>query len=80
MMEEGVCKKTAAGLRPPHSIFNAGAELDDGWDADRIRPACLQVREVSGVQEAFRRVFGVRQRAIHALMDAIGSREIAAGV
>src|SRR5215813_9438574 len=58
--------------------FNAGAELDDGWGADRIRPACLQVREVGGVQEAFRRVFGARQRAIHALMDAIGSR--AAGV
>ena len=47
--------------------FNAGAELDDGWDADRIRPACLLVREVSGVQEAFRRGFGARQRAIHAI-------------
>ena len=60
--------------------FNAGAELDDGWDADRIRPACLQVGEVSGVREAFRRGFGARQRAIHALMDAVGSRAIAAGV
>ena len=60
--------------------FDAGAELDDGWDADRIRPACLDVREVSGVQEAFRRVFGARQCAIDALMDAIGSRAIAAGV
>jgi hypothetical protein len=60
--------------------FNAGAELDDGSDADRIRPACLHVRKVSDAQEAFRRVFGARQRAIHALMDAIGSREIAAGV
>src|SRR5215813_10168718 len=60
--------------------FNAGAGLDDGWDADRIRPACLHVREVSGVQGGFRQVFGVRQRAIHALMDAVGSREIAAGV
>jgi hypothetical protein len=60
--------------------FNAGAGLDDGRDADRIRPACLHVREVSGVQEAFRRVFGARQRAMDALMDAVGSRAIVAGV
>src|SRR5215831_16189165 len=60
--------------------FNAGARLNDGRDADRIRPACLHVREVSGVQEAFRRVFGARQRAMHALMDAVGSRAIVAGV
>ena len=60
--------------------FNAGAGLDDAGDADRIRPACLHVREVSGVQGGFRRVFGARQRVIHGLMDAIGSREIAAGV
>src|SRR5215831_20669227 len=52
--------------------FNAGAGLDDERDADRIRPACLHVWEVSGVQEAFRLVFGADQRAIHALMDAIG--------
>jgi hypothetical protein len=32
------------------------------------------------MQEAFRRVFGAHQRAIPALLDAIGSREIAAGV
>ena len=40
----------------------------------------LQVREVSGVRQAFRRVFGEHQRAIRALLDGIGSREIAAGV
>src|SRR5215470_14562048 len=60
--------------------FNAGAGLDDERDADRIRPACLHVWEVSGVQEAFRLVFGADQRAIHALMDAAGSRASAAGV
>ena len=40
----------------------------------------FDLRVVSDVQEGFRRVFGARQRAIHALMDAIGSRGIAAGV
>jgi len=33
--------------------FNAGAGLDGGRDADRIRAACLPVREVSGVQDGF---------------------------
>jgi len=76
--------EVAGGWAPaePRALwgFNAGAGLDDGRDADRIRAACLHVREVSGVQEAFRRVFGARQRAMHALMDAVGSRAIAAGV
>ena len=40
----------------------------------------FDLRVVSDVQEGFRRVFGARQRAIHALMDVIGSRDIAAGV
>src|ERR1700739_22744 len=60
--------------------FNAGAEIDDKRDAARIRPACVQGGEVRRVEEAFRPVFGAHQRAIRALMDAIGSSEIAAGV
>jgi hypothetical protein len=56
------------------------AELDDGWDADRIRPGYLHVEEVNGGREASGRLFGAYQGASRALIDAIGSREIAAGV
>ena len=37
-------------------------------------------REVGGVRESFWRVFGSDQRAICALMDVTGSREIAAAL
>src|SRR5436190_24219422 len=57
-----------------------GAELDGGREASTTPPACLHVPEVGRVQKGFRRALGAHQRAIDALMDVIGSSEIAAGV
>src|SRR4029077_4907854 len=57
-----------------------GAELDGGREASTTPPACLHVPEVGRAQKAFRRALGAHQRAIDALMDVIGSSEIAAGV
>jgi len=42
--------------------------------------SCLHAREVGRVQEAFRRALGAHQRTIRALLVAIGTREIGAGV
>ena len=36
MMDQGVCKKTAAGLRPPHSIFDGTVAPTDSLNDVRI--------------------------------------------
>jgi len=59
------------GMLPPTSMV--GVTLT-GLDLG----VCSNV--VGRVQWAFRRVSGGYQRAIHALIDAVGSREMAAGV
>ena len=56
--------------------FDAGADLDGGGDAGRMRPACLQAGEVGSVQCASRCALGAHRRALGASIDVIGSREM----